>query len=165
VLRFCLLDSNNQPILYFPASPGKVNVTVGSTPPPYVSATIAGVTTAAQAELSRYDANDNLVWFTDAPRATLAKTSAQQITDLATNGPKALKIIRVMLGDFDNRATQAERDDDVHAGRVDPPLRAARRPSVPFVGGGARRGLCRPGHRRARRSTRRIAAPSSGATT
>lgn len=49
VLLFCLLDRNQQPILYFPASPTKPNVRVASVPAPYLS----------QSEVSRYDVLDN----------------------------------------------------------------------------------------------------------
>lgn len=98
VLRFTLLDRNNKPILYFPASPAKTNIRPLAAPPateprPYVDSAL--VSSVPQSETSKYDADDNLVWFTDDPTAYAATVTLTSNPDMA----KALKRIRVMLGD------------------------------------------------------------------
>jgi prepilin-type N-terminal cleavage/methylation domain-containing protein len=96
VLRYTLLDRNNKPILYFPASATKRNVTLPKTagePAPYVDSAIAGG--AAQSESSRYDADDNIYWFADDPTTYATATTFTPATDFAL----PLKRIRVMLGD------------------------------------------------------------------
>jgi type II secretory pathway pseudopilin PulG len=111
-LRFCLLDRNNKPILYFPASPGRPNLKmspVAGAPAPYVDSSIAsGLTTS---EGARFDADDNLMWFGDDPVA-YASTAIGSGPD-ATN---ALKRIRVMLGETvmaDGILQDGEKDVDL----------------------------------------------------
>jgi type II secretory pathway pseudopilin PulG len=59
VLQFCILDRNDFPILYFPASPTNPNVRIpagGTNPQPYVDAKEM----ETSSEASRFDARDNL---------------------------------------------------------------------------------------------------------
>ncbi len=69
-----VLDHYGNPILYFPARPGKVNVAVSATPQPYVD----------RADSSLYDANHNIAVF-------------RRPGESDTNN--ALSRIRIMLGD------------------------------------------------------------------
>jgi hypothetical protein len=89
VLRFTLLDRNNKPILYFPVS-GTRNVKVAGVPAPYVDASLVSGTPS---ETSKYDADDNLLWFGDDPTAY----ASTQIS--GADATQALKRIRALLGD------------------------------------------------------------------
>jgi prepilin-type N-terminal cleavage/methylation domain-containing protein len=97
-LRFCLLDRNNKPILYFPASSAHPNVkiapAVAGAPAPYVDSSIA---TGNASEGSLYDGDDNLMWFTNDPTtyASAAMTAAASQPDKDIS----LKRIRVLLGE------------------------------------------------------------------
>jgi prepilin-type N-terminal cleavage/methylation domain-containing protein len=97
VLRYTLLDRNNKPILYFPASATKRNVTTAGTPAPYVDSQVASG--GPSSEASRYDADDNLCWFGDNPKAYVTNPIAG-----GADATLALKRIRVMLGDVMNAA-------------------------------------------------------------
>jgi prepilin-type N-terminal cleavage/methylation domain-containing protein len=104
VLHFSILDRSNMPILYFPASPSKPNVTVmGATAPnaPYVDAAYATPAMDDNSEGSRYDGDDNLVWFYDDAYAAMASNTT---FTMPANAQKALKRIRGMLGDIHNSA-------------------------------------------------------------
>ncbi len=101
-LEFSILDRWNLPILYFPASLARPNVSVTPTPPtcaPYVDSKLANPTITTS-ETSRYDGDDNLRWFTDGPRDTNASGTIYINYPVPTsNVPKALARLRAMLGD------------------------------------------------------------------
>lgn len=106
VLHFCILDRNNMPILYFPRSPVNPNVTVAPVAPnvtaPYVDSTYVAPTHSS--EQSRYDADDNLVWFCDRPFDAMAGITNGNNDGFNQDKGKALKRIRAMLGDRHNAA-------------------------------------------------------------
>ena len=102
VLHFNILDRDGMPILYFPASPGKPNVTVpGAMPPnaPYVDAAYATSNAMDNSEGSRYDGDDNFVWFYTDPFTAMADNT--HFTN-GMNSQVALKRLRGMLGDLHN---------------------------------------------------------------
>jgi prepilin-type N-terminal cleavage/methylation domain-containing protein len=76
-------DSAGRPILYFPASPGRPNIRGTVQAPPPGPAQQPGF--VARSDLSKYDANDNLVFFKRAPGVPEEQN--------------ALNAIRGMLGD------------------------------------------------------------------
>jgi prepilin-type N-terminal cleavage/methylation domain-containing protein len=102
VLHFNLLDRNNMPILYFPASLVKSDVKRPPVAPalaPYVDSAYLTASTTDDAEHSRYDADDNIVWFINDPYKAMAPSGT---SDFSMGLVRALKRIRVMLGDRDS---------------------------------------------------------------
>lgn len=91
VLRFCILDGNGKPILYFPASRGKTNI---SEPEGYVGSDYGPGAGKTASERAMFDADDNLIWFGHPP-AGAQETPQARMSDRAN----ALKRIRLMLGE------------------------------------------------------------------
>jgi prepilin-type N-terminal cleavage/methylation domain-containing protein len=111
-LLFCIVDKWNNPILYFPRSPARPNVSVkpaAGQAAPYVDSKIVN-TTIPSSEVCRYDADDNLIWFTGgSPGASGGYGGPRDSTppplSSANNAKLALKRIRYMLGDRHNTDT------------------------------------------------------------
>jgi prepilin-type N-terminal cleavage/methylation domain-containing protein len=81
-----LLDGEDNPILYFPASPAKPNINVAPSAggvPPFV----ADPNSSGNRKASLFDASDNFVFFMSG-------------TDAYNTPTNAIKVIRAMLGDF-----------------------------------------------------------------
>jgi type II secretory pathway pseudopilin PulG len=108
-----LLDINDNPILYFPRSTGRPNVNVtfqsgGNTLGGYVD----------RSRQSAYNADDNLTFFLQ---------NTETITN-AADANRAMKVIRVLLGDFNEADDTASTNGD---GKIDPGEKTA--VSAPFV--------------------------------
>lgn len=88
-LKFCLLDENSLPILYFPASPARPNLRQApgaSQPAPYCDKSTSPLISS---EAALWDADDNLIWFHTNPWALSTPVDAAV----------ALRRMRFMLGD------------------------------------------------------------------
>ena len=83
-LTMCILDRYDKPILYFPASATKPNITVTANGVPGFVHSDAPTGNGPQSEFSMYDADDNFVHF------------RRSATD-----PDAVRRMRLMLGDRD----------------------------------------------------------------
>lgn len=102
-LRLCFVDRWNQPILYFPRSTSRLNVGVkpaAGQAAPYVDSKIVN-TGIPSSEVSRYDADDNLIWFTGLSTSLPGPRDTNPLSN-AQNAKLALRRIRVMLGDVMN---------------------------------------------------------------